>query len=198
MTKKTVLSAVTAAIAVGAMAGCTTVIREPAPAPAQSASSAAPTPGSSSASGTRGPIGTTTFQITDPNAGPNGDQKAVYSVTALKILDPADPDNSFDSAPAGSHLVGVEFQVKGVSGSEQDDANIDTSVTGNDQQSYQAGIEGLAAGTNFNGGDFNTSPGSSSIGWVSFEVKNGVTVTSIQWTPNGGVSGSPVTWTVAG
>jgi hypothetical protein len=66
---------------------------------------------------------------------------------------------------------------------------------GNDQQTYQPGFEGLAAGTNFSGGQFNTSPGSSSIGWVAFEVKNGVTATSIQWSPSSGMSGiAPATW----
>lgn len=109
--------------------------------------------------------------------------------------DPAAPVNSFETAPSGDHLVGVEFQIKRVSGSEQDDANNDAVVTGNDQQTYQSGFEGLAAGTNFSSGNFNTSPGSSSIGWVSFEVKDGVTIQPVQWTAGSGF-GSPVTWTV--
>ena len=122
----------------------------------------------------------------------------MYTVTALGVLDPAAPDNSFDSAPSGRHLVGVEFQVKGISGNEQDDAGSDAAVTGSDQQTYQAGFEGRAAGTNFNSGDFNTSPGTSTSAGSSFEVKDGVTVTAVQWTPNGGINGGPVTWTVTG
>ena len=196
MTKKIIPAAVTAA-AVGLVAGCTTVVREPA-APTKNSAPAGSAPSSPSPASSSGPIGTSTFQITDPNAGPSGDQTAVYTVTALKILDPAAPDNSFDSAPSGHHLVGVEFQIKGISENEQDDADSDAAVTGNDQQTYQAGFEGLAAGTNFNSGDFNTSPGTSTVGWVSFEVKDGVTVTAVQWTPNGGINGGPATWTVTG
>ena len=84
-------------------------------------------------------------------------------------------------------------------GDDQDDANNNASATGNDQQTYQPGFEGLAAGTNFNGGQFNTSPGSDSIGWVTFEVKDGVHVASVQWSPGSGLADTaPATWTVGG
>ena len=50
-------------------------------------------------------------------------------------------------------------------GDDQDDANNDASAVGNNSQTYQSGFECLAAGTNFNNGQFNTSPGSVSVGW---------------------------------
>jgi hypothetical protein len=148
---------------------------------------------SKTASPTSGPVGTT-FKISDDISTSNG-STAVYTVQALKVADPASPDNSFDAAPGGSHLVGVEFVIKGISGSVQDDANSNAVVTGRNSQTYQSGFEGLADGTDFDSGSFNTSPGSTSVGWVSFEVKDGVAVQSVEWNPAGGVGGSPVTWT---
>jgi hypothetical protein len=122
-----------------------------------------------------------------------------YSVTLDKIIQHAKPDNSFDTAPAGDHLAAAEFTIKGLVGDDQDDANNDAAAVGADSQTYQPGFEGLAAGTNFNDGQFNTSPSSVSIGWVSFEVKDGVKVTSIQWSIDSDMSGTaPATWTVGG
>jgi hypothetical protein len=142
---------------------------------------------------TTGPVGTT-FIVTGTN---DSGATVKYSVTLDKLKQHAAPDNSFDAAPAGEHLAGAEFTVKGITGDEQDDANNDAAVVGNNNQTYQTGLEGLAAGTGFNGGVFNTNPGSVSIGWVSFEVKDGVHVASIQWNPDSGMSGAaPATWTV--
>ena len=142
---------------------------------------------------TTGPVGTT-FVVTDTN---ESGATVKYSVTLDKLKQHAAPDNSFDSAPTGDHLAGAEFTIKGISGTDSDDANNDAAATGTNQQTYQTGLEGLAAGTSFNGGQFSTSPGSVSIGWVSFEVKNGVHVASVQWNPDSDMSGeAPATWTV--
>ena len=193
-TRKTVITASTVVALATAGAGCTTAVTVSKPNAAPRASSSAPAPSPSHTSNpTTGPVGTT-FKITDPEAGPNDDQTAVYTIQAVKVLDPAAPDNSFDAAPSGHRLVGIEFIIKGVSGSEQDDID-GAVVTGGNNQTYQAGFTGLAAGTNFNSGDFTTSPGSTADGWVSFQVPNGVTVQNIQWTPDGGVNGGTVTWT---
>jgi len=165
----------------------------PAANPATTAPSS-PSPSQASNS-TTGPVGTT-FTVTDTND--NG-ATVKYSVTLDKVTQHAQPDNSFDTAPAGDHLAAAEFTVKGLVGDDQDDANNDAAAVGTDSQTYQPGFEGLAAGTNFNGGQFNTSPGSVSIGWVSFEVKDGVKVTSIQWNIDSDMSGTaPATWTVGG
>jgi hypothetical protein len=95
-------------------------------------------------------------------------------------------------------LAAAKFTIKGLVGDDQDDANNDAAAIGNDSQTYQTGAEGLAAGTNFNEGQFNTSPGSVSIGWVSFEVKDGVRVSSIQWSPESSMGGGSATWTLGG
>ena len=165
---------------------------------APAASTGTTTPSSSArqepaSNSTTGPVGTT-FIVTDTNQ--NG-ATVKYSVTLDKLKQHAAPDNSFDAASAGDHLAGAEFTIKGISGTDSDDANNDAAAIGTDQQTYQTGLGGLAAGTNFNGGNFSTSPGSVSIGWVSFEVKNGVHVASVQWNPDSDMSGeAPATWTV--
>jgi hypothetical protein len=142
---------------------------------------------------TTGPVGTT-FVVTDTND--NG-ATVKYSVTLDKFKQHAAPDNSFDTAPTGDHLAAAEFTIKGISGTDSDDANNDAAAIGADSQTYQTGIEGVAAGTNFDSGQFSTSPGSDSIGWVSFEVKDGVHVASVQWNPDSDMSGeAPATWTV--
>jgi hypothetical protein len=142
---------------------------------------------------TTGPVGTT-FIVTDTND--NG-ATVKYSVTLDKIKQHAAPDNSFDTAPAGDHLAGAEFTIKGISGMDSDDANNDAAAIGTNNQTYDTGLEGLAAGTDFNDGQFHTSPGAVSIGWVSFEIKDGVHVSRIQWNPDSDMSGeAPATWTV--
>jgi hypothetical protein len=163
--------------------------------PAAKAATKHSSSGSQQAAGssTTGPVGTT-FVVTDTN---QSGATVKYSVTLDKLKQHAAPDNQFDSAPTGDHLAGAEFTIKGISGTDSDDANNDAAATGTNNQTYQTGLEGLAAGTSFNGGQFSTSPGSVSIGWVSFEVKNGVHVASVQWNPDSDMSGeAPGTWTV--
>jgi len=141
-----------------------------------------------------GPVGTT-YTVTETN---NSGNTVSYQVTLDQFIQNAQPDNSFDTAPSGDHLAAAKFTIQGVTGADSDDSNNDATAIGNDQQTYSPGFEGIAASTNFDHGAFNTSPGSNSVGWVTLEVKNGVTVTGVQWSPSSGMSGgSPATWTIA-
>jgi hypothetical protein len=135
----------------------------------------------------------TTYKVTGTDS--NG-HSTTYGVTLDKVLSPATPDNEFDAASGGKHLVGAKFTIRGISGTSSDDADTDTAVLGNDQQLYQPTFNGIAAGTNFNGGDFNVTPGATEVGWVAFEIPNSVKVASIQWNPNSGLGGGTATWTV--
>jgi len=181
-------------IAAGAAAGCTTTTAtKTAPPPAANGQPSTPAP-SKSVNSTTGPVGTT-YKVTNTEAGNSGNQTAVYTVQATQVVDPAAPDNSFDAAPSGQHLVGVEFTIKGVSGTEQDDANSDAVLQGSNGQDYTPNFGAIAAGTNFNSGQFNTSAGTSVTGWVNFQVPDGVTVTNVQWSPGASTGGTTVTWT---
>ena len=66
-------------------------------------------------------------------------------------------------------------------------------MQGSNGQNYTPNFGGIAAGTNFNSGQFNTAAGTSVTGFVSFQVPDGVTVANIQWSPPAG--GSTATWT---
>ena len=147
---------------------------------------------------TTGPVGTT-FKVTDTSAGPNEDSTAVYTVQAVRLLDPATPASSLDAPPAGKRLVGVEIKVTGVSGNEQDSADNDISATGSNGQVYTSALlgDGLTAGTDFNDGQFNTAPGTTEVGYVAFAVPNNVTIRSVSWLADSGMAGSPVTWTTS-
>ncbi len=158
------------------------------PAPSRTA---APKPAAPS---TTGPVGTT-FEMTGQAQPNGGGGTTTWRVTVLKVVPNATPDNSFDAAPAGSYLVGAEIQFTGVTGTSGDDANNDLVVQGSDHQVYQPAFDGLAYGTNFDSGDWTVAPGQTQVGWVAFEVKNGVTPASIQFTIGAGLSGT-VTWTV--
>jgi hypothetical protein len=122
------------------------------------------------------------------------DNPTVYDVTLVAVSQDAAPDNSFDAAPAGQHLVSAEFKITGISGASTDDANSDASINGANQQVYQPTFTGLAAGTNFDSGQFTVSPGQTEIGYVAFQLPNGVAASSVVWSP--GLGGASGTWTV--
>lgn len=156
-------------------------------APAAAAPAAAPvTP----APVNTGPLGTT---YTDSGTSDGGNAYS-YTVTLNQVLPNATPDNEFDAAPSGEVLVGAEFTITGVTGTSSDDANSDATAIGSNGETYTFTANGLAAGTNFNYGDFNVSPGVTSVGWVAFDVPAGVTVSSIVWSPD--FSGVSATWTL--
>jgi hypothetical protein len=147
---------------------------------APAASSPAPTP-SAPLTATVG----STFKVTDSSGN-------VYNVTLQKIIDPAAGSDQFNQPDNGTRFVAAVFQVTGVSGTATDDTNSDASLTGSNQQVYEPNFNTIAGYTNFNGGDFNVTPGQSETGAVTFQVPSGVNVANIQWTV--GFSNSTATW----
>ena len=204
MNKKIIAQGAFCFAAIGIIGGCSTATKTSSSPPAQTKTPSSPAPASSSAPPSNplsGPLNTA-YKITDPDAsGTNGNSTgtAVYDVTASQVLDPASlqAGDTFDAPPAGQHLVGVEFKIAGVSGTDSDAADNDAVVQGSNGQLYQADVLGgqLAAGTDFDGGQFSTSPGSSEVGWEAFAIPNGGTIRAIQWTPSSGSGGTTVTWT---
>jgi hypothetical protein len=137
-----------------------------------------------------GPIGTT-FRVT----GFDHSQKTdTYDVTLIAVSQNAAPKTSFDAAKAGNHLAYAEIKVTAVTGHPQDDANLDATAHGSNQQAYQPSFDSVAAGTNFSDGDFDLNPGQTVIGYVSYEVPNSTKITSVAWDSN--LQGNVVTWTV--
>jgi len=92
------------------------------------------------------------------------------------------------------HVTAAEFSITGKTGQSSDDANSDAVAVGSDSHDYTSSADDVTAGTNFNSGEFNVTPGQTVTGWVSFELAPGATMASIQWSP--GLGGQTATWTL--
>jgi hypothetical protein len=115
----------------------------------------------------------------------------VYKLTLIKIDTSAQGTDGATPQP-GTHFIGAEFTVTGVSGNDQglDVAAADASVLASDNTEYSGvtgvditagiGLDEIDMGVN-NGGGFDPAPGASQTGWVAFQVPNGVSVTAVEW-----------------
>lgn len=155
--------------------------------PSGPASSSAPPVTSTKSSG---PVGTT-FKVSGFD---HNEKASTYYVAVLAVNQIAAPSDSFNSADPGHHLASVEVKITGLTGQAQDDANLDMNVQGSNEQTYPASFHSVAAGTDFNFGDFDDQPGQSSIGYLTFELPNAVKIASMTWDAND--QGSDVTWRV--
>lgn len=168
-------------------AGCSASIR----------ATATPSPG---ASRTSTPEPASTPTDTGNPSGALGDsftisgQGSSYSVRLVKVLQHAAPSDEFEAPGAGKHLAGAELVIKGISGHESDDADNDLTAQGSDGQTYQPSFNSIAAGTNFDSGQFRVSAGVHARGWVSFELPSGVRIAALMWVPESGLNDSVATW----
>lgn len=119
-----------------------------------------------------------------------------YEVTLLGFDQMARPETDFDAAPAGHHLAAAEFRVTAVDKTDEN-SNLSATVTGSNQQAYKSALSAVAAGTNFSSGQIRLQPGSSLVGWVSFEVPDGVHAAKVQWTPSAGFGDHGAEWMVS-
>jgi len=122
----------------------------------------------------------------------------LYQVTLAKVIDPAKGENQFAAPDVGKRFVGLVFRVKALTGSPKDeDANNDAVVVASNGQNYSADFDGIAGYTNFDHGVIHVSQGETVTGSVTFQVPNGVMVSTVQWTALSGF-GSGVEWMVHG
>ena len=122
----------------------------------------------------------------------------LYQVILAKVIDPAKGENQFAAPDAGKRFVGLVFRVKALTGSPKDeDANNNAVVIGSNGQNYSANFDGIAGYTNFNHGVIQASMGQTVTGAVTFQVPNGVQVSTVQWTALSGY-GSAVEWILHG
>ena len=149
--------------------------------------------GASASAGHQEPPGQigSSFELKDGN-------RNLYRVTLTKVIDPAKGENQFAAPDAGKRFVGLVFRVKALTGSPKDeDANNDAVVVGSNGQKYSADFDGIAGYTNFDHGVIHVSQGETVTGSVTFQVPNGVQVSTVQWTALSGF-GSGVGWIVHG
>lgn len=145
---------------------------------------ASASPSDSPTDDTTGAVGDT-FKVTDSSGN-------VYDVTLIKIVNPAQGTDEFNTPDNGKHFVGAVFTLTGESGSSSDDANNDAVLVGSDGQDYTTDFDTIQGYTDFNDGEWSVSSGQTVKGAVTFQVPNGVSVASVQW---GGMFGSqPATW----
>ena len=137
-----------------------------------------------------GQVGTT-FELRDGS----GD---VYQVTLTKVIDPAKGDSQGAARTSASGSSALVFRVTALTGTPKDeDANNNAVVIGSNGQNYSANFDGIAGYTNFNHGVIQASMGQTVTGAVTFQVPNGVQVSTVQWTTLSGY-GSTVEWILHG
>lgn len=168
--------------ATGAQASGTQASGTQGTSPTQSPSAASPSP-------------STPGQVGDKFTVSGGDAR--YEVTLLSVQQSAQPDTEFDAPSAGHHLAAAEFRVTAVTKIDEN-ANNSATVTGSDEQAYTSSLNDVAAGTNFASGQVLLQPGASLVGWVSFELPDGVQVAKVAWVPNSGFSSEIAEWEVHG
>jgi hypothetical protein len=123
---------------------------------------------------------------------------SVYQVTLTEVIDPATGESQFTVPADGKRFVGLIFRVKALTGSPQnEDANNDAVVIGGNAQTYSADFDGIAGYTNFDHGTIHVAQGETVTGSVTFQVPNGVTVSTVKWTALSGF-GSTAEWIVHG
>jgi hypothetical protein len=190
MSGKTMIGAAVALTAL-ALAGCGTSTVTPtapkttAPAPSPSRASASPSP-------------------TQQQQAHVGDQFTValengtkYEVMLLRVDQQASPANEFEAAQPGHHLAAAQFRVSATT-SVDENANNNATATGSDEQAYTSSIASVAEGTNFANGQIRLQSGGRLVGWVTFELPDGVRITKVQWTPASGFSAQAAEWLVTG
>ena len=120
-----------------------------------------------------------------------------YQMTLLRVDQQASPANEFEAAEPGHHLAAAQFRVTATT-SVDENANNNATATGSDEQAYTPSLASVAEGTNFANGQIRLQPGGSLIGWVTFELPDGVRITKVQWTPASGFSAQAAEWLVNG
>ena len=121
-----------------------------------------------------------------------------YQVSLVKVIDPARGADQFSSPGSGKRFVGLVFKVRALTGSpKNEDANIDAVLVGGNGQNYSADYDGIAGYTNFDSGTIHVAQGDMVTGAVTFQVPDGITVSSVQWTAVSGF-GVTVEWNVHG
>jgi len=149
--------------------------------------------GASASAGPQDPPGQigTTFELRDGS----GD---VYQVKLTKVIDPATGDSQEAVPAVGKRFVGLVFRVTALTSTPKDeDANNNAVVIGSNGQNYSASFDGIAGYTNFNHGVIQASTGQTVTGAVTFQMPNGVQVSTVRWTALSGY-GSTVEWILHG
>jgi hypothetical protein len=135
--------------------------------------------------------GTTVTKVASP-AAPASSAPSSASARAPAPQASSSPWSSPSSGPL-SGPVGTTYEDTGANGPNGPNTVYAVTLVRVEQQAaltqYESltnGSDHVTAGTNFNSGEFDVSPGQTVTGWVSFELAPGATMASIQWSPGAG------------
>lgn len=123
----------------------------------------------------------------------HGDKK--YDVTLVSVAEPARAASEYLAPTAGHHFAAAEFRVTAVTEVDEN-SNTNATVIGSNDQQYTSSVMEVAEGTNFASGSIRLQPGGSLVGWVPFEIPDGVRVAKVRWSPGAGFGGRGAEWTV--
>jgi Domain of unknown function (DUF4352) len=118
------------------------------------------------------------------------------SVTVTKVTSDASASDSFDEPPAGDRLYAVQFRLSDTgTAAYSDSPSNGAAVVDSAGQSYQSGLENVAACQSF-GGTENIAAGNSGLGCIVFEVPAKAKITQIQFTLDSGMGPDTGQWDV--
>lgn len=193
MSRAKVAAVAAAAVTAAALAaaGCGgTATKQPPPSPTSSPAMSSPSTSPATSPPAQGRVAHVgdTFTI-------KAEDGTIYDVTLLNFAQQASPGGEFETPSPSKHLAAAEFRIS-ASTKVDEDANNNATAVGDNQQIYTPSALSVAEGTNFDYGQIRLQPGASSIGWVSYEIPYGVTVTKVVWTASSGFSSATCEWLV--
>jgi hypothetical protein len=181
----------TVTITLTALAGAMVALAAGCGSSAPTSAAPAQSPGTTSPS----PPGSQAGQVGDKFTVTGGDMK--YYVTLAGVDQQAQPASEYASADPGHHLAAAQFRVAAITKTDEN-SNLSATVTGSNDQAYTSSLDEVAAGTNFANGQILLEPGSSLVGWVAFQLPDGVTISKVRWTPTSAVGPRGAQWVVSG
>ncbi|MFE0219468.1 DUF4352 domain-containing protein [Streptomyces albidoflavus] len=121
-----------------------------------------------------------------------GDEK--IEVTVVKVVDPAKSNNEFMAPEDGNRWLGVQFQLVNVG----EKAYQDSPASGMQVADKEGQMFGMAFGEVDAGpalaSNVRLAPGAKALGWVTFEVPEGVKVSQVQVALSSGLADQAGQW----
>ncbi|MFE6716843.1 DUF4352 domain-containing protein [Streptomyces albidoflavus] len=115
-------------------------------------------------------------------------------VTVVKVVDPAKSNNEFMAPDEGNRWIGVQFQLVNVGEKAyQDSPAGGMQVADNKGQMFRMAFGEVDSGPALSS-DVRLAPGAKALGWVAFEVPEGVKVSQVQVALSSGMADQTGQW----
>lgn len=116
-------------------------------------------------------------------------------VTAVKVVDPAEPGDEFFKPADGKRWVAVQFRIKATGKAYSDSPFNSAKAIDAEGQAYGTTLADTKAGQSFDG-SMNIAPGESGLGFVTFEVPKDAKIAKVQFTLESGMAPKTGQWKV--